>query len=241
MESLNDYYNIIKNTVDHSVLKDLISLLNSDQMDQLIPEELELLKNIRHILYNINDEHNSELISFVINRINELLRLNIHRDEEEQEDTPIRERTDKSLIPDSDIRVVQDGLDIMNFIVDEEKFANIEINKFFNNQFCDIVNKSLKNKQNVYTLDRLGIVIRKKSYNKPKDPFSWKYNDKKEPISYYTKELVDDDENIKNILNVQFKLKPTLFNKKGIITKIYNQDQKLMNRITEFIHSEEVN
>ena len=241
MESLNDYYNIIKNTVEHSVLKDLISLLNSDQMDQLIPEELELLKNIRHILYNVNDEHNSELISFVINRINELLRLNIRRDEEEQEDTTIRERTDKNLIPDSDIRVVQDGLDIMNFIVDEEKFANIEINKFFNNQFCDIVNKSLKNKQNVYTLDRLGIVIRKKSYNTPKDPFSWKYNDKKEPISYYTKELVDDDENIKNILNVQFKLKPTLFNKKGIITKIYNQDQKLMNRITEFIHSEEVN
>ena len=120
MESLNDYYNIIKNTVEHSVLKDLISLLNSDQMDQLIPEELELLKNIRHVLYNVNDEHNSELISFVINRINELLRLNIHRDEEEQEDTQIRERTDKNLIPDSDIRVVQDGLDIMNVIVDEE-------------------------------------------------------------------------------------------------------------------------
>lgn len=253
---MNIQLEFIKNELSKNInefnTKELIKIVVS--IDSVTEEEHQILKDIKKILNNnaVEDEQVNQNVDILIKKINTLkvqpqTEDVTETDSEQQISTPlitqnlqIRERTDHNLIPDSSIRIVKDGLDIMNLLISEEEEADDTVNLYFNNELCHVVNKSLKSKTNTYTLDPLNIVIRRKSFNKANDPFSWKYSSPdpntgiKRPISYFTQELISDDENVKNIINIQYALKPALFNTNGVIYKVYKQNSELFNRLQLF-------
>lgn len=64
--------------------------------------------------------------------------------------------------------------EFMRELIHEENIAKRARNVHFNDDRCAKINKSLKNKDNNYTLDKYGLIIRKGSYEKRSDPFGWR-------------------------------------------------------------------
>jgi hypothetical protein len=130
-------------------------------------------------------------------------------------------RTDKDII--KKVNILKSSVALFKIVERQNKSIKKNISLNFNNPQCDIVNSTLKNKNNTYSLDRYGLVIRKNSFNKPKDPFGWKYDQKThEPIHYYVKpENNTYEQNINAVLSYQYNTNKKLF-QNGVIYKIYN-------------------
>jgi DNA repair exonuclease SbcCD ATPase subunit len=130
-------------------------------------------------------------------------------------------RTDKDLI--KKVNVLNSAKYVFKIVETQDKHIKNNIALNFNNPQCDIVNSTLKNKNNTYSLDRYGLVIRKNSFNKSKDPFGWKYDQKThEPIHYYVKpENNTYEQNINAVLSYQYNSNKKLF-QSGVIYKIYS-------------------
>ena len=144
-----------------------------------------------------------------------------------------KERTDKKLIPDNKIRINNSSVEILNKIISNEELVNKYVSITFRNKKCEPANKTL-NSDDYYGLDELGIVIRRRMYNKDK-PYGWKYKEgTHEPISYYYNPVLSRKDNIFNILSIQYQKLPKAFMKKGVIYKIYTNDEKLSKRLYKF-------
>ena len=144
-----------------------------------------------------------------------------------------KERTDKKLIPDDKIKINNSSVEILNKIISNEELVNKYVSITFRNKKCEPANKTL-NSDDYYGLDELGIVIRRRMYNKDK-PYGWKYKEgTHEPISYYFNPVLSRKDNIFNILSIQYQKLPKAFMKKGVIYKIYTNDEKLSKRLYKF-------
>lgn len=134
------------------------------------------------------------------------------------------ERTDKDLIPDSEVHIVEDSILLFKDVIREETINLELLDEYFNNPDCDIINNNIKDKTNLYTLDKYGLLIRRKCYLKKNNVFAWKFNENNEPIHFFTKpEICNDEENIKTVLNIQFIMNERLFQPGGLIYKVYSR------------------
>lgn len=106
------------------------------------------------------------------------------------------------------------------FIKEERQSAALLLETFTDDR-CKILNKNIKNKNNCYKLDRIGLLIRQQAYEKINDPFGWKYDSEKKPIHILYSTDLTDEENVNSILQAIHLAKPELFGPKGIIRKIY--------------------
>ena len=133
-------------------------------------------------------------------------------------------RTDFNLIPEDSITTVEDSILLFKDIIKEESLSNAALDDFFKNPKCIMVNSGVKDKTNLYSLDKFGLVIRRKAYLKKNNVYGWKYDKNMEPVHILTNlELCDEKENIKNVINAQYMMEEKLFNKNGVIYKIYSR------------------
>lgn len=146
------------------------------------------------------------------------------------------ERTDHDIVPDHAIRVIPDAVKIAKMVIDYEKNADQKNDPTFHNPTCWVANKSLKSDDS-YGLDKYGIVVRRRMYNMKTKAYGWVYDECGDITSIFYNPMLSEDENIKHILNIQYKLQPTSFGTNGVIYKIYHQDPKLQARFDTFIHS----
>ena len=133
-------------------------------------------------------------------------------------------RTDILTYPVNNISTVKDSYDLFQKLIQEEK-QNIEIlNEYFKNPKTTVINSNVKNKNNLYTLDRYGLIIRRKEFMKKKKPFAWKFDKNNEPIHYLTNpDLCNNEENVKAVLNAQYLMNEKAFRPTGVIYKIYSK------------------
>lgn len=185
--------------------------------------------------FKIELEHNDypeykNMVLELIKQINELL-----------DDTPIKsktiktnERTDKHII--TNIRCLDESVKLMQSLIKDEELANKHNDIIFDNPKCVIVNKSLKT-DNLYGLDKLGIVIRRNCFMAKSKAFSWKYLEgTRIPVSYFHESILPNKDNIKKILARQYQLQPSAFtNPGGVIYKIYSQDKDLLKYYEDFM------
>ena len=154
---MNIQLEFIKNELSKNInefnTKELIKIVMP--IDSVTEEEHQILKDIKKILNNnvVEDDKVNQNIDILIKRINTLkvqpqTEDVTETDSEQQISTSsitqnlqIRERTDHNLIPDNSIRIVKDGLDIMNLLISEEEEADDTVNLYFNNDLCHVVNK----------------------------------------------------------------------------------------------------
>lgn len=150
----------------------------------------------------------------------------------------VRQRSDEDIIPLNKVKVNSKMEQLFSDIMNKNANTSLSLDVIFNPELYSIVNKSIRDKQNTYTLDPYGLVIRRKSYNKKSDPYAWKYNKNNQPIHY----LVDENtksfqENIDIVLNAQYISKPQHF-VSGIIEKLYID--RYPERLFKFVSKEEI-
>jgi len=148
--------------------------------------------------------------------------------------TKISERTDKHII--TNVHCLDESVDLMKLLVKDEELANKHNSITFDNPKCKIANKSLKT-DNLFGLDKLGIVIRRGCFMTKSKAFAWKYLEgTRIPVSYFYESILPDEDNIKKILAHQYQIQPTAFTKPGgVIYKIYSQDEELLKRYENFM------
>ena len=120
------------------------------------------------------------------------------------------------------VYVIPGSVELMNHIINEEQESADKNESIFQNPLCDVVNAKLKNKNNRYGIDRIGIIIRQEVKDSPNNPFSWSYDENNIPISTFYDPVKTDEENLLNTVSRQFAMNPKLFNKTGVIYKIYS-------------------
>lgn len=150
----------------------------------------------------------------------------------------VRQRSDEDIIPLNKVKINSKMEQLFSDIMNKNANTSSSLDVIFNPELYSIVNKSIRDKQNTYTLDPYGLVIRRKSYNKKSDPYAWKYNKNNQPIHY----LVDENtksfqENIDIVLNAQYISKPQHF-VSGIIEKLYID--RYPERLFKFVSKEEI-
>ena len=121
------------------------------------------------------------------------------------------------------IRINEEMKEALHELIEEEKQTIARLAEMFNDKKCAEINNAIKDKKNCYSLDNLGLLIRQQSYNKPHDPFGWKFDDEFKPIHYWRSFDLSDEENVNSVLTKQKINKPDLFNEKGLLTKIYSK------------------
>ena len=115
------------------------------------------------------------------------------------------------------VYVIPGSVELMNQIINEEQQSADKNEYVFQNPLCDAVNAKLKNKNNRYGIDRIGIIIRQEIKDSPNNPFSWSYDENNIPISTFYDPVKTDDENLLNIVSRQHAMNSKLFNKTGVI------------------------
>jgi hypothetical protein len=231
-ENENDYINnnYLKSE-DHinNILKLLENYINN--LIVFNDEELEFIPMIIEKLNDIKDNYSNKTTNRIkrfINKSEKMLQNNSESEDiSEINETQIvikKNRTDTNLIPPESIMVVDDSVRLFESIIKEELISNSVLDDFFRNQKCVIVNSCIKDKTNLYGLDKYGLVIRRKSYMKKNNIYGWKYDSNMEPVHILTKpELCNESENIKNVINAQFMMDDKLFKQNGVIYKIYSR------------------
>lgn len=186
-----------------------------------IYENNEEIKNFNEFVNKINeikikyDEYEQKKITDIMNKISH----DFSENEENNNVSRIKQRTDNDLI--SEINLIEDSLSLFKKIIYEENKSNLNLDYHFLNKHCEEINQSIKDKFNPYTLDKYGLVIRRKKYNK-KQIFGWKFDDDMEPIHFLSKpNICTFEENVQAVLNYQFRNNPKLFQPGGLIYKIY--------------------
>lgn len=247
MSLLYEIYNLcfdedqIKDVDD--VLKSIEKFLNTNTNITLEENEIfdEIIKKIK--LYE--NEFNEKRIKKIINKFDKIIE---KQDENTEEDSKIETeselenelenefedkhlifqkstvRTDILMVPIDTISIVKDSYNLFKELIYEEK-QNCEIlNEYFKNPKTTIVNLSVKNKYNLYTVDKYGLIIRRKEFMKKKKPFAWKFDKNNEPIHYLTNpDICNDEENVKAVLNAQYLMNEKAFNPTGVIYKVYSK------------------
>lgn len=245
---IDDSDNDVKIGVD-DILKLLEKYLNKNKF--ISDEEVDLVENILERLEDFKDDSDNKIIKRINKIIFQFTELvNEKYKSMENEDTSIDSssdgktettnenstitienfvvkhppRTDTNLIKPETIKIVNDSLLLFKDVVKEEK-DNVEIlNNYFKNPKTALINMSIKNKLNLYSLDRYGLVIRRNAYMKKNSLYGWKFDENKEPIHYLVKpDTCSDEENIKAVLNAQYLMNQKAFSSVGIIYKIYSK------------------
>lgn len=131
------------------------------------------------------------------------------------------------------VSVIPGSVELMNQVISEEHYGASKNESVFQNPLCDAVNAKVKNKNNRYGIDRIGIIIRQEIKDTPNNPFSWSYDESQVPISTFYDPIKTDEENLNNIIHRQYSMNPKLFNKTGIIYKIYSNSDKYKHLVTQ--------
>lgn len=246
--TLEDVYQLLINEseedyINNSYLRseqhisNLLKLLENyiNKLTMLSEDEIEYLILIIEKLNDIKDNFDTSLsnrIKRYIIKADKLIEISKQMgmsEDTENLNEPItiptkKIRTDLSLIPPENVIIVNDSVLLFKDIIKEEMNSNAVLDDFFKNPKCVIVNSSVKDKTNLYGLDKFGLVIRRKSYLKKNNIYGWKYDKNMEPVHILTNtELCDEKENIKNVINAQFMMDEKIFNKNGVIYKIYSR------------------
>lgn len=240
---LHDIYTLFVDDFENGVtinIEDILKMLEKylSKTQFIMNEELDVLDDILEKLEEVKSENNPKIvkrIDKILTQFNELLENNDDRSTEDYTESidtmnitienfvvKHAKRTDFNLIPEDKVTIVNDSVKLFEEIVEEEK-SNVEIlNNYFKNPKTALVNMSIKNKLNLYSLDRYGLVIRRNAYMKKNSLYGWKFDEDKKPIHYLVKpDICDDEENIKAVLNAQYLMNQKAFSPIGIIYKIY--------------------
>lgn len=237
---INDIYcsiNYSKNT--EPIIERLYDLVICT--DVFSDEDIAKLAELKEIICDFENEKNTKLIKAVICKINETIERNLSdkTDSNTTIDEEIgTERTDTDTVLFENIKILEDAAEIFHELIDMEELADDRIGHIFNDSRCDVVNGSLKDKNNKYCLDSFGLVIRRKSKNKSKDVYGWKFDSQRRPVHYHTQAMCGFNENVNNVLNIQYATNSKIFKPKGIIYKIYTKNYA--ERLKKFIIVERV-
>lgn len=239
-------YEIYDLCFDEDVIKDIDDVLKSiekflNNNKNITSEESEIFDEIIKKVKLYENEFNEKRIKKIIDKYEAIIEkqnetndddIEIETESElenELDDSPLilskpTIRTDISIIPTDTISIVKDSYNLFKELIYEEK-QNCEIlNEYFKNPKTTVVNLSVKNKYNLYTLDRYGLIIRRKEFMKKKKLFAWKFDKNNEPIHYLTNpDICNDEENVKAVLNAQFLMNEKAFNPTGVIYKVYSK------------------
>lgn len=119
------------------------------------------------------------------------------------------------------IRINKDMKKVIDDLLKDEHAALSDVTSKFTDKRCDVINKNIKTKNNFYALDKFGLLIRQGAYEKQNDPFGWKYDQDNNPIHVWTSIDVSEQQNVMNVLSRQKINKPTIFEPRGILYKVY--------------------
>ena len=240
MASIYEIYNLCFDEDIDFNLNDILKLIerffNTNQ--HINYEEVEIIDEIIKKIETYKTDDNIKEINRIINRYHKIIEIQNKSEENETDNENSNEemnkivdlkrdkiRTDIDIIPPENVIVVPESYNLFVELIREELPNSKLLIEFFNNPKTAIVNSTIKDKNNLYALDRYGLIIRKKEYMKKTSPYAWKFDKNNEPIHYLTKpDVCDDDENVKAVLNAQYMMKKTSFtNSTGIIYKIYSK------------------
>lgn len=240
MISIYEIYNLcFDEDVDFNladILKLIERFLNTTQ--NINYEEIEIIDEIIKKIETYKTNDNQKEINKIINKYHKIIEIQNKLEENESECEMNNEeknkttdsnqskiRTDIDIIPPENVIVVPESYTLFEELIREELPNSKLLIEFFNNPKTAIVNSTIKDKNNLYALDRYGLIIRKKEYMKKTSPYAWKFDKNNEPIHYLTKpDICGEDENVKAVLNAQYMMKKTSFtNSTGIIYKIYSK------------------
>lgn len=240
MASIFEIYNLCFDEDIDFNLGDILKLIerffNTNQ--NINYEEVEIIDEIIKKIETYKTDDNKKEINKIINKYHKIIESQ-NKSEENETDSEINNeetnkiielkrnkiRTDIDTIPPENVIVVPESYNLFEELIREELPNSKLLIEFFNNPKTAIVNSTIKDKNNLYALDRYGLIIRKKEYMKKTSPYAWKFDQNNEPIHYLTKpDVCDEEENVKAVLNAQYMMKKTSFtNSTGIIFKIYSK------------------
>lgn len=233
---------ICENFTDE-ILDQLIEMI--DEYDKITNKEYITLNELKVYIKDFETFDTKDKIQEIITKIDILLNnyvestaydniANITETEDDCVESSIKnERTDKNLIPDNMIEINQDAVDIFEDVLAIEHNSNARLDIFFSDSRCKDINQSwIKDKTNPYTLDPYGLVIRKKQLNKTGSEYGWRYDEFNRPVHIAIKNTCTREENINNVLNIQYQKNKKAFDKKGIIYQIYSK--YFPERLTKF-------
>lgn len=220
--------------IDNNVLEQIIEILDEietiDQQTYIVLNELKIFikdyetfdtrDNIQEIISKIDIILNN----YVNNTVSEISENSIIQESKDTENAETKERTDLDLIPENTIEINQDAVDIFDTVLMTEQNSNARLDLFFSDDRCKDINLTwIKDKTNPYSLDPYGLVIRKKSLNKTSNEYGWKYDSHNRPVHISINDTCTREENINNVLNIQYQKNRKAFEKKGIIFQIYSK------------------
>ena len=239
MASIYEIYNLcFDEDIDFNlgdILKLIEKFLNINQ--NINDEKIEIIDEIIKKIETYKTDENKREINKIINKYHKIIEIQ-NKSEESETDTETNDEKNKSIVlnqnktrsdidivPPENVIIVQESYNLFQELIREELLNSKLLTEFFNNPKTAIVNSTIKDKNNLYTLDRYGLIIRKKEYMKKTSPYAWKFDQNNEPIHYLTKpDVCNEEENIKSVLNAQYMMKKTSFtNSTGIIYKIYSK------------------
>lgn len=239
MASIYEIYNLcFDEDIDFNlgdILKLIEKFLNVNQ--NINDEKIEIIDEIIKKIETYKTDENKREINKIINKYHKIIEIQNKSEESETDAETNNEknksivlnqnktRSDIDIVPPENVIIVQESYNLFQELIREELLNSKLLTEFFNNPKTAIVNSTIKDKNNLYTLDRYGLIIRKKEYMKKTSPYAWKFDQNNEPIHYLTKpDVCNEEENIKSVLNAQYMMKKTSFtNSTGIIYKIYSK------------------
>lgn len=246
LEELYNYVNTLTDLYDNLPidLKYLFdTTLKSKDIKEYNENEIQILLHFKIDCKELikkykNDEKMSNIIHKLIKNIDNIVNSSDYNKKSKKIVNISKEtnRTDTKLISENDIKINSETVDIMKRLIKSEELANEHNDIVFNNPKCYPANKTLK-LNDFYGLDKLGIVIKRKMFNNKSKAFSWKYIEGTTiPISYYYNPILTDEDNIYAILSRQYQIMPQAFEApKGVIYKIYSNDEELFERYKKFM------
>lgn len=217
--------------VDDEVLDQIIEVI--DEIDIVNSQTYIILNELKVFIkdYETFDTRDKiqEIISKIDIHLNNYVNITVSENtnmntETEDVEAPVllKERTDSDLIPENTIEINQDALDIFDTVLSIEQNSNARLDLFFSDERCKEINQGwIKDKTNPYSLDPYGLVIRKKCLNKTSHEYGWRYDANNRPIHAAINDTCTREENINNVLNIQYQKNKKAFEKKGIIYQIY--------------------
>lgn len=233
MENLKE---IMQNTkiIDNEILDQIIEIVDEvekiNYSDYIIFNELKVFIkdyetfNTRDKIQDIITKIDILLNNYINSTVSEITTMTTETEDSEQNYISVIERTDKNLIPDKSIEINPDAIEIFDSILLTEQNSNVRLDLFFSDERCKDINLNwIKEKSNPYSLDPYGLVIRKKCLNKPSHEYGWRYDSFNRPIHAAIKNTCTREENINNVLNIQYQKNKKAFEKKGIIYQIYSK------------------
>lgn len=132
--------------------------------------------------------------------------------------------------------------DYMRNIMNGKQISDNKIDKHFDNNTLQFINKYVKN-ENYYIFDKYNLVIRKKEFNNKKSPYGWIYNDEHEPINIHIDTMLmkmnSNDIQTITLQHINHEFPAVLKAPRGVLYKIYttvNTDSNVVNFINKGVN-----